>query len=291
MSDSEQKFLFRLDERVDAIAERIATLEGKLKENKSGGLKHHLSEYGGIVALVLSIVIGAFTVYDKLVIQPGKDEVAKSDAFRSDLDTLVQLTARISSLDWVGNPAVAQAQMQSLAPQRMALIEKIEQFGAANPGSLRFADRLMLANENEFFIRHETALMHARKALEISADPLQAANAYWAIARMNGRLNKLAEMRTSYEKAIDQFMKVGLNTSAVSIMQLYTQWVASELVQGETCAPAKKVFNAMQAVYSKPEVWPSTKMSARSGFEAMIFQSPKTCGLMLPDILSGLITR
>jgi hypothetical protein len=281
MSDDEKQFLIRLDERVDAIGERIATVEGKLQD-KTKGLKQHLSEYGGILALVLSIVIGTFTVYDKIVVQPKKDEATKSDAFRRDVDTLVQLSARISSLDWVSNPIAAQAQMQSLTPQRIALIEKIEHFGEAHPDKLKFADRLMLVNENEVFTWHEKSLIHAKKALEISVDPVQAANAYWAIARISGNLNRLADMRTYYEKAISEFMAVGLNANAGSVMQLYTHWVYKELIQSETCASAKKVFDAMQAVYSKPEVWPATKVATKSAFETMISQSPKTCGLKLP---------
>lgn len=281
MSDDVKQFLFRLDERVDAIGERVATLEGILEKENAKGLKQRLSEYGGILALVLSILIGAFTVYDKIVVLPKKDEAAKSDSFRKDLDTLVQLSAQISSLDWANNPLAAQAQAQSLTPQKTALIEKIERFGEIHPDELRFADRLMLANENEFFMWNEKALIHAKKALEISTDPLQKANAYWAIARLNGKLNKLPDMRTYYEKAISEFEMVGLNTSAGAVMQLYTQWVYIELVQDQTCTSAKKVFDAMKAVYSKTEVWPATKAQAQKEFQTMMSQSPTTCDFKL----------
>jgi len=281
MSDDERQFLFRLDERVDAIGERIATLEGKLEKEKAKGLRQHLSEYGGILALVLSILIGAFTVYDKIVVQPQKDQSAKSDSFRKDLDTLVQLSAQVSSLYWAGNPIAAQAQAQSLTPQKIALIEKIELFGEMHPDELKFADRLMLANENELFLWHEKALIHAKKALGISIDPLQKANAYWAIARLNGKLNKFPDMRTYYEKAISEFETVGLNANAGAVMQLYTQWVYMELVQNQTCTSAKKVFDAMKAVYSKTEVWPATKAQAQKEFQTMMSQSPRTCDLEL----------
>jgi len=281
MSDDEKQFLFRLDERVDAIAERIATLEGKLDKKKDKGLKQHLSEYGGIVALILSILIGVFTVYDKIIVQPQIDLAAKSDTFRKNLDTLVQLSAHISSLDWSNNPVAARSQVQSLTPQKIALIEKIELFGELHPDTLKFADRLMLANENELFLWHEKALAHAMKALEISVDTSQAANAYWAIARLNGKLDKLTEMRVYYEKAANKFEVAGLNINAAIVMQLYTQWVYMELIKNKTCSSARKVLDVMKSVYSKPEVWPITKKQSRLEFKKMLSQSPKTCGLEL----------
>lgn len=281
MSDDEKQLLFRLDERVDAIGERIATLEGKLEKEKAKGLKQRLSEYGGIFALVLSIVIGAFTVYDKIILQPHKDEAIRLDTFRKDINTLVQLSAQIASLDWDNNRIAAQTQAQSLTPQKIALIENIERYGEMHPDKLKFADRLMLANENELFLWHEKAVIHAKKALEISVDPLQRANAYWAIARLNGKLNKLPDMRTYYEKAISEFEAVGLNSNAAAVMQLYTQWVNIELVQNESCTPARKVFDGMKAVYSRPEVWPATKVATQSEFQKMVSHSPKTCDLEL----------
>lgn len=281
MSDDEKQFIFRLDERVDAIGERIAALEGKLDKEKAKGLRQHLSEYGGILALVLSIVIGVFTIYDKVVIQPQREVAAELDTFRKDLDTLVQLSAQIFSLDWTGNPNAAQLQAQSLSPQRIALVEKIERFGEEHPDKLKFADRLMLANENELFMWYEKAITHANKALGISADPLQRANAYWAMARLNGKLNKLPDMRIYYEKAISEFEMVGLNTTAGLVMQLYTQWVNIELVQDQTCTSARKVFDAMKAVYLKTEVWPATKVQSRKEFQTMLSQSPKNCDLEL----------
>lgn len=281
MSDDQKQFLFRLDERVDAIGERLATLEGKMEKEKAKSLKKRLSEYGGILALILSIVIGAFTVYDKIILQPKKEEVIELESFRKDINTLVQLSAQISSLNWEGNPAAAQAQAQNLTPQKVALIENIERYGEMHPDKYKFADRLMLVNENEQFSWHEKAIIHAKKALEISNDSLQTANAYWAIARINGRLNKLPDMRTYYEKAINEFEKVGLNSNAGAVMQIYTQWIYLELIQNESCDSARKVFDAMKAVYSKSEVWPATKVTTQKEFQKMISNAPKTCDLEL----------
>jgi len=281
MFDDEKQFLFRLDERVDAIGERIAALEGRLDKKEAKGFKQHLSEYGGIMALVLSILIGAFTVYDKVVVQPQIDMAAKLDTFRENLDALVQLSARISSLDWSKNSTSAQAQAQSLTPQKIALIEKIERFGELYPEELKFADRLMLANENELFMWHEKALAHAMKALEISIDASQAANAYWAIARLNGKLDKLSDMRAYYEKAVNKFEVVGLSSNAAAVMQLYIQWIYMELIKNKTCSSAKKVFDVMKVVYSQTEVWPITKEQSKNKFKKMLSQSPKTCDLEL----------
>ena len=76
MNVDKKQYLLRLDERMDALGERIATIEGKLeKENvKEISLKKYLSEYGGIFALILSIVLGIFTIFDNIVLKPQKEE-------------------------------------------------------------------------------------------------------------------------------------------------------------------------------------------------------------------------
>lgn len=281
MSDDEKQFLFRLDERVDAFGERLATLEGKLEKEKAKGMRKRLSEYGGVLALILSIVIGAFTVYDKVIRQPEEDEVVAFESFREDIGDLGKLTAQIASLDWKGNYEAAQAQAGSLTPLKVELIEKIEHYGEMHPDKLKFADRMMLANENVLFMWHEKAIVHAKKALEISADSQQAANAYWAIARMSGNLNKLPEMRFNFEKARNEFEVMGLKSSGFQMLQMFSQWVYYELIQNQSCDPAKDVFDAMKVLYSNPAVWPATKAATRNGFQNMLSGVPKTCDLEL----------
>lgn len=281
MSEEETKLLYRLDERVDDIGERLSALEGSFEKGKARNLKKYLTEYGGILALIFSIMIGAFTIYDEIILNPRREETLKVEAFRNDINTLVQLAAQISSLDWSNNPSAARQQAQTLTPQRIALIERVEQFAKQKPRALKFADRLLLVSENESFSWHEKALMHAKAALDVSADPLQTANAYWAMARISGNLNQLPEMRQNYQKAIDQFNSVGLNSTAGSVMQLYTQWIYKELVHGKSCAPAAKVFGDMKSLYARPEVWPATKVSSEREFRMMILNAPRTCDLQL----------
>ena len=161
------------------------------------------------------------------------------------------------------------------------MIESIEKYGKSHPDKLKYTDRLLLANENEQFSWFEKSLVHAEKALELSVDSWQFANAYWCIARINGKLNKLNDMRTFYAKAVHEFDKIGLNSTALSVMQLYTQWINVELFQNDSCIQAKKIFDAMKAVYSGPEVWPATKETVRIEFQKMLSMAKKTCDLEL----------
>lgn len=279
MSD-DNSFMHRLDERVDAMGERIATLEGKLMKEKPKDFRQYLSEYGGTVALVLSILIGTFTLYDKVIIQPQKERDTKSETFRKNLDALVQLSNQIASVDWT-NPLVAQAQVQSLTPQKIALIEKIERYGEVHPEELKFTDLMMLANENEFYMRNDKALKHLQNALLMSVEPWQKSTVFWSIARIHGKSNKLQEMRVYYRKALEELKPVGLKMSAGPVMQIYNQWVYMELIQGDSCFQAAEVFKEMRALYSEPDVWPATRIQIRTAFQQMISQAPKTCDLAL----------
>ena len=280
MMSDDNSFMHRLDERVDAMGERIATLEGKLMKEKPKDLRQYLSEYGGTVALVLSILIGTFTLYDKVIIQPQKERDTKSETFRKNLDALVQLSNQIASVDWT-NPLVAQAQVQSLMPQKIALIEKIERYGEVHPEELKLTDLIMLANENEFYVRNDKALKHLQNALLMSVDPWQKSTVFWSMARIHGKSNKLQEMRVYYRKALEEFKQVGLKMSAGQVMQMYSQWVYMELIQGDSCFQAAEVFKEMRALYLEPDVWPATRIQVRTAFQQMISQAPKTCDLAL----------
>ena len=276
-----EELIYRIDERIDEIGERVSTIEGKLDKDTAKGIKKHMSEYGTIIALILSIVVASFTVYEQFVVEPKKAEVAKNQDFRNNIESLAKLTSQIAGLDWTNNFAVAQAQAQTLTPQKLSLIEKIEAYGETYPGQLKFSDYLMLANENEVFTQFSKSLKHATSALNVSESAVERANAYWAIARINGRLKNLEQMRVQFDNAISEFKVAGYAENALAVMQSYIQWVGIEILYDDSCIQPRKAFRNMQQDFIKDEVWPATKKEVEKQFQLMVSQSPRDCQLNL----------
>ena len=277
MPETENQIIYRIDARVDEIGERVSKIEGRLDNKPPKGLRKSIPEYGGLIALILSIIIGGFTLYDKLLLQPEKDATQKETDFRSDIKELSNIVAQVSGLDW-SNPTAAQFQASTWTPQRLALLEKIKKSNEAMPSVLKFADRLFLANEYEFFNLTHEALEQADLAHQSATDATQTANAYWAKARLNGKLNNLVEMREFFMLAIDEFKSVGLKITAIPVMQVYIHLISLELISG-TCETAEEAYSRMVVDFNLPEVWPSTKKQISKQFADMLLKSPRTCNL------------
>jgi hypothetical protein len=280
MPESEQGLWHKMDARIDQMGERIARLEVKVEEKSQRTFQKLISDYGGIVALVLSITIGLFTLYDKLVVGPKAQRLQAETALRNDINELAGIGARIAGLDWTKYD-VASAQAQMLTPQRLALLERISNAGKRMPSVVQFADHMLLISEYEYFGRFPEAMDQAERAMEIAHGANERGNAYWARARIDARLSNLERMRSDFRTGVTVFKSLGLRDMASQIMPLYTQWIYLELVNG-SCDTARAAYQAMAADYAHPDVWENTRAYTRDQFAKMLGQAPRTCGLHLP---------
>lgn len=279
MSDSERDFIYRMDARLDDVAERVSKIEGA--NNKSAhGFRRKLSEYGGTVALLLSITIGIFTVYDKTMVQPEKDRALAMAELRNNVNALSDVTAKTAALDWQGNFMVAQAQAQMWNPQRLALLEKIAELDRQFPGVLMFADRIVLIKQYEYFALFPEAMAQVELAFKSATNPIQTADAYWAHARISAGTNKMEEMRESFTRAREALDILGFENIAFNALQMYTDWVGLELVKG-TCESAGDVHEKLSTDFNSPAVWPLAREEIRKQFAALMSSAPRNCGLTL----------
>ncbi len=248
------------------------------ENSKAGGFRKKISEYGGIVALALSITIGIFTVYDKAVVQPREDRAMATNELRNDLNTLSNIAAKLAALDWSGNFQAAQAQAQTWTPQRLALLDKIAKLDKQLPGTLMLADRYLLILQYESFGRFAEALEQVELAFKIAEGPFQVADAYWAKARISGGSGDIQTMRDTYPLAVKELRSVGFKTTAFMILQIYLDWIGQELGKG-SCDVARQVHNNMLDDYNSSDVWPMTRQEIKKRFNALIASAPQQCGL------------
>ena len=277
MDEAHDEITQRLDTRLDNLSERVAWIEGKQAAAQLLSPRKLIADYGGIVALCLSILTGGFTLYDKFVLDPSRARLQAGIELRKDMNQLANITASIAGLNW-SNVQAATAQANSWTPQRLALLDKITLSDKTTPGILKFADRLAISNEYEAFGRLDEALNQIAIAHKDASDITQRANTYWADARLNGKQKNLSRMRELYTKAIDQFKSGGISNTAFVILQTYTQWIALELANGD-CGSAVESNQRMIKDMASSDVWPATRIEIGRQFNAKLAQSPRTCGL------------
>lgn len=210
------KLRLTLDTKVDALAERVGGLEGRLEERIPA--RKLIAEYGGYIALVISILVGGWTLYDNAFLRPIKDKKLAEDNLRTSLNNLANLSARIAKA-LTESPMAGSAELASLTPQRLALLAEIEKADLKMPHVLNFADRLLLAAEYEQFGHIEKALHQIDLAK--AADVYQEANSDWRRARLLGADGRLEAMRDSYRCAVDGFKSLGLKKTAFDVLRLY----------------------------------------------------------------------
>lgn len=200
MSEISDKFLLTIDDRVDKLAERIASVEGTL--NARTPPRKLIAEFGGYAALVISILIGGWTLYNNAVVEPNKERAQAESNFRTDINNLANLGARITRA-FSESPLAGNAELTSAAPQRVALLAEIEKADAKMPRVLNFADRLLLASEYEAFSKFPQARKQLDLAEVVAPDDYQKANVNWRRARLSGMTGDLGAMRDTYQRALD----------------------------------------------------------------------------------------
>lgn len=283
MSEISDKFLLTIDDRVDKLAERIANVEGKLTERTPP--RKLIAEFGGYAALVISILVGGWTLYNNAFVQPSKDRAQAESNFRSSMNNLASHSARVTRA-FSESPMAGNAELASAAPQRLALLAEIEKADLTMPRVLNFADRLLLASEYEAFGRYPEAMRQVDLASKAATDTYQQANADWRRARLNGAMGDLGKMRNDYERALAQFKALGLKRTAFDVMRLYGNWVGME-IYGDECGRARDVYAEMVEDFKSPDIFPATRVMIRQEFEAMLQQSVQTCQLDVGDLEAG----
>jgi hypothetical protein len=277
VSEISEKFLITIDGRVDDIAERLSSVEGKLAASTRTSPRKLIGELGGYAALIVSISVGVYTLYNNLVVQPVKERVQAEATFRSNMNALASINARMARA-FSENPQAAAAEMASITPQRLALLDEIEKADAKMPHIPKFADRLLMAGEYQGFGKLSEALHQIDLAEAAANDGFQEANASWWRARLNGLMGNFSVMRDTFGQALNQLKALGLKKTAFDVLRLYTEWVATEINNGE-CSQARDVHAKMVQDFASPDVFPMTRVQIKQEFSAMLAQSAQSCGL------------
>ena len=234
---------------------RIASLENELEkltekfEGKDKSTFKKISEWAGLIALIVAISGGGFTVYDKLFIDPNKGRDLALSQLQGIVGDLTNTNAELLQLS------------QQLPPDQFALIASIkngvkltlarraatiiEDLG----GEVDAATMLVISSEFQQFEKLDESRRLAQMALTAADNDFIRAESKRYIADATfllGGQDNISQARATYEEGLALARKMpGLQGFSI-VGNIYRDWMIAESL-GDNCDRTEKLLSAMQA--------------------------------------------
>jgi len=125
---------------------RIGKLESRIEQIGVSDQKWSLSNVFSSVALLVSLAVGALTLYDYAFVQPVEELANETQALRSDLDELSRLASEIQRIPTEVGPLVARERIEAYTPSLKGLIADIVRKREDKAKVLGPADYSLLSN-------------------------------------------------------------------------------------------------------------------------------------------------
>ena len=225
------------------LEQRIAKLEDRFNEDKRSLLKR-FSVWGGLVALVVSILIGGIQIYDFTVLRKMETLEAKKIQLHGYIRRLSELNTSLSNMLSAKSPqdyAKSYINVRPIISQKYIVVRLADTLLQEYPETGGFDEYLTLSLENLSLRNASTALIYAQNALMKSTNNLENIEAMRGIAGAQfalGGSQDIEAARKTFLDAINDGKKEKLwNPVANSLSDL----VISESYLGE-CEKAKEAL-------------------------------------------------
>jgi hypothetical protein len=244
MADSDYHSIAALDARIDALSDNLHEIKGQMAQKGAKSALEAFSARAGVLALVISLILGGLTLYEKTVVAPQQQDRAASEGVRARLDELSATSLTIQQA-FLKDALSGQTALSTLAPKRFSLIQRAESDFAARPGDFLITDLLLMGNELINVGRPEAARAFAQTALDRSQSAMEGANAKLLMARVlsaNSPVRDIAQARAFQSAALDQAVT---NVSPVSLgiqMSVLGDMLSLELIERD-CPRAQQVID------------------------------------------------
>jgi hypothetical protein len=285
MTDSEPAALARLDRRMDALAEDMAALKASHAAATPGALERFRA-HAGVVALVISLATGGFTLYDRIVLEPARESAAQAAAVRADLDALSAISLAIQQA-FLKDEETGLTTRSALAPRRVALIKRAEKAYERRPQEFLFNDLLMMSDESLQFNQIAAAKRFGEAALGLAEGSVERLSAHMMLAHAYaayGPDRDAAGARDHLQMAYDG-MRADPDAPPLGVLDVLTERLSFELAEHE-CDLAQAAVDATRAFMDATHA--PTDVRARIFHTytdlSMTQRPPMTCALDLAGL-------
>lgn len=238
-----------LEDQIDELTERVAKLEGQVTKPQKT-LFEVIAIRGGLLALAISIITGAYTIIDISFLQRERELIAFEASTRAKLDELSALNSELAEIGVSGNLLRFQTAMNSASPRRLGLIQTIHSAYSEAPNIFNTADHMMLANEFASFQMPELALEHANEALSSAEQDIAIASAHTLVASLHstpGPNFSVDAARSNYEAAVQIYENQAPEMYLQSLIYARTYYLGFEYNVTKDCGRGEMILSKIGA--------------------------------------------
>lgn len=219
-----------------SYSERIARLEGRL-ETQDKSLTSKVSQWTALVALIISIAVGVFQVYENVILRERQatsvDRKTPADYIRR----ISELNSKIVSMYFsTQNDWATQSLAETLNAEKFSILGLADDIVSERGDLVNFAVSYTLSSEHLQLGNATRARQYARIAWSRAATDVEKVEAQRALAGTlfaPGKGQDIPRARERFGDALktiermETFLKAGLYTN------VYTDWIVSEAAFGD----------------------------------------------------------
>ena len=226
------------------VSERIARLEGQIDAETKSPIRR-IGQWFGLVALIISIAVGGFEVYENVVLR-------EREAVAADRRVLAEYVRKITELN-SKNASVyisAQSSPMAIAVMKIHNLEKMSILGLADrilsdrPEIASFAILFTLSSEHLNLGNIVRAHEYANLAFSLAATDMERMESRRLVARSlfaPGQTQDIPNARSNFMQAANEIKEMETFLKRDLLANLYIDWITSEGAFGK-CEIAEEAW-------------------------------------------------
>ena len=228
-----------------ALSDRVARLEGQV-DAETRSAPRRISQWFALLALVISIAVGGFQVYDHIVLRERESVASDRRVLADYIRNITEINSNNASLfmSAQGSPIVTSiVKIRNL--EKMSILGLADRVLLERPEVASFASLHVLSSEHLNLGATERAYDYAHWLLELATTPMEKSEAARLLARTQfapGPRQDIPNGRAQFAVAVKEIEKSQTFLKGDLFSHVYGDWISSEAAFGE-CEVAERLWS------------------------------------------------
>ena len=235
------------------ILERIAKLEGRL-DTEQQSLSRKLGQWMALLALIISIAVGVFQVYENTILRKQEQISADRSTLAGYVQQITGLNSRLVSVFYsTSDKLAARALQKTLNIEKLSILGLADDLLSKRKEIASYAILFTLSSEFLDWGNTMQARKYAGLALALATTDVEKIEAQRITARTwftPGKEQNIKRGREIFDSAIRAIESIKFFGKTDLFGNVYVDWISSELAIGD-CTMAKEIFQRFEGTLVK----------------------------------------
>ena len=240
---------YKCSSAVASVSERVARLEGQIDADIKSPTRK-ISQWFGLVALIISIAVGGFQVYENVVLREREAVAADRKMLAEYVRKITELNSKNASMyisAQTSPMAIAVVKIQNL--EKMSILGLADRILSDRPDIASFASLFALSSEHLNLGNTVRAHEYANLAFSRAVTGMEEVEARRLVARTlfaPGKRQDIRNARNNFRQAVEKTMKMETFLKTDLLANVYIDWITAEGAFGR-CEIAKEAWETFIA--------------------------------------------